>query len=287
MREIQIQAFLADYTEVVSGIETAFIDVINPCLSPIWISIPKQISQLTYYYSGDSPALSFQPEGVTVSPFICSFEYKCEIISGPRADLCNVVDGSTVGQFSVINGRFDFQSTSMQEFSSGTYTMQITVQSIASAEQFTIEILLESPCLAAEILMLPTPFIDQIYVLGDAPTWQPWNSDQLVNVESPIECGPVSVEIYDAANDGAINESLFFDDRAEEPSNFFRTVFTEDQSMIGIYEFYYRVSLVDFPDNYSTSRDSFKIEIVNPCDSPRLFIASVLEDQEYTLADGP
>ena len=113
LREIKIQAFLADYTEVVSGIETAFIDVINPCLSPIWISIPKQISQLTYYYSGDSPALSFQPEGVTVSPFICSFEYKCEIISGPRLDLCNVVDGSTVGQFSVINGRFDFQSTSM------------------------------------------------------------------------------------------------------------------------------------------------------------------------------
>ena len=67
--------------------------------------------------------------------------------------------------------------------------------------------------------------------------------------------------------------------------NYFRTIYSEDMNKIGSYEFQYKVSIKNFPEIFVISKETFKIEILSPCDSPKRFEAVPLENQEYTLTD--
>lgn len=72
------------------------------------LSVPQQSDPPAYAYSGDSPKLVFEPRQVSISPASCPLYFECQIVSGPRTDLCSVSEGASIGEFDETSGIFTF-----------------------------------------------------------------------------------------------------------------------------------------------------------------------------------
>ena len=48
--------------------------------------------------------------------------------SSPRTDLCDIVDGNTVGSFDASTGSYSFKSDDLEGVPEGVYTFEITMQ---------------------------------------------------------------------------------------------------------------------------------------------------------------
>ena len=99
--------------------------IIDPCLDPFSLSIalPIDPAEYSYTYTGTSPSLDFTPQAAVVDPYVCVINYSCEIINGPRLDICNVDDGLTQSSYDSLTGQFTFESIDMANYSAGTYEM--------------------------------------------------------------------------------------------------------------------------------------------------------------------
>lgn len=85
----------------------------------------------------------------------------------PRLDICSIVDGATKGTFDSITGNFVFESIDMANFSSGIYQLEITGTVGTKSDKIIVDIELKDPCPDAAILLLPSPILDDTYVLRD------------------------------------------------------------------------------------------------------------------------
>ena len=75
-----------------------------------------------------TPIVDFSVTEYIVDPAFCQPEliYSCEVIMGPRLDICDVNDVLTQAAFDPVTGRYTFQSTDMASYPAGIYTLKIT-----------------------------------------------------------------------------------------------------------------------------------------------------------------
>lgn len=115
--------------------------------------MPDQVAPPDYYYTDNLPELVFTTDLFTVEPTVCTVTYSCQILTGPRLDLCNVSAGATTGFFDTVNGSFTFNSIDMVGFEPGTYQMEVTGTSGLKSDKFTIDIVLVDPCFTVDLRM--------------------------------------------------------------------------------------------------------------------------------------
>ena len=65
--------------------------------------------------------LRFTMNQFEIQPPSCSIEYSCTQVSGPRLDMCGIIDGETRAVFDAVFGNYEFQSFDMVNFPVGTY----------------------------------------------------------------------------------------------------------------------------------------------------------------------
>ena len=116
-----LQAFLTDYPTTVSAVEEAFIEILNPCINPNLVLGTPQMTLQPYLYSGDSEKVQFTLSPFKVDPPTCNITYSCEIVSGPRLDLCNLRDGATEASFDPSTGNYSFKSGDIANYPAGSY----------------------------------------------------------------------------------------------------------------------------------------------------------------------
>ena len=147
------------------------------------------------------------------------------------------------------------------------------------------------PCPTTQLTLLqPSPLVDQVYKLRDAPIPQPWTFDSIVVKASAAECGPYEIEFF---NDDALQTPIdltTFDNafaaQATDP-NEFSVLYTDLLENVGSYPIKYRVRLQNYPGNVIESPDPFTIDIIDPCSPPTTLLPPILENQEYTITDVP
>ena len=110
--------------------------VINPCA----LIVPEQESPPEYFYTEAEPILEFTPEAIELDPPICPLTFECKIVAGPRLDLCEVDEGTSVGGFDERTGQFTFQSSDAARFEPGLYVMEIKVKSGMLEEVITVDL---------------------------------------------------------------------------------------------------------------------------------------------------
>ena len=85
-----------------------------------------------------------------MTPSICEVIYFCEIIAGPRNDICpGIVDGSTVSTFNETNGSFTFSSSDYLNYPAGIYIIAVRMATADRAFQSNpvfFNLLLVNPC---------------------------------------------------------------------------------------------------------------------------------------------
>ena len=91
------------------------------------------------------------------------------MISGPRTDLCSIIDGSTQGVFDSITGNYEFYSIDMANYLPGSYTFSITGTVGTKSATATFVMTLVDPCPTTILTITdPDPFSDQTYILRAA-----------------------------------------------------------------------------------------------------------------------
>ena len=105
-----------------------------------------------------------------------------------------------------------------------------------------------NPCPEAELLLLPTPFIN-IEAWRREEQKIAWTVDQLVQTSTSMHCGPMSVEFYNENDDQTdLDVSIFLDER-DEPTNHLTILpAVSDSIKEGQYAILYRVFYDDYPD---------------------------------------
>ena len=90
------------------------IDIIDPCLDHASLTPQSQTNPNTYYYTGDSPAAQFTLNPFEIEPedfCTATVTYSCEVVSGPRTDLCTIDEAGpdlVKGVFDPVTGGYTF-----------------------------------------------------------------------------------------------------------------------------------------------------------------------------------
>ena len=93
--EITLTAYLTNYSSVKSIAATSTFEIFDACPDPLSVMNPGQSSPNDYYYTSNTPSLSFTLTPFIVNPTACTSNivYSCSVISGSRTDLCSITDG--------------------------------------------------------------------------------------------------------------------------------------------------------------------------------------------------
>ena len=59
-----------------------------------------------YLFTGDTPELDFSINPFETDPPSCPVTYSCEVMVGPSFDMCQIIDGDTVGSFDSMTGNY-------------------------------------------------------------------------------------------------------------------------------------------------------------------------------------
>ena len=165
--DIEITAYLVDYPNVKSQVVQTMLRVFDVCPGANQITSPGQTNPNDYYYTSDAPSMEFTLNPFTADPASCSsnIAYTCEVILGPRTDLCSVATGSTEGVFNPVTGSFNFVTFDMENFPPGAYTFRITgqIDDKSAATTFTVNFV--DPCPSTTLTLTPDVFQDETYFL--------------------------------------------------------------------------------------------------------------------------
>ena len=126
---VTVSAFLTSYPTITTGPVSGTVKIIDPCLTPQSLTAPAQTNPSVYNYTGASPKLTFTSTKFVVYPPICTITYSCTMISGPRTDICNKIDGTTAATFNSSTGDYTFESIddlSSLNYPPGSYVFQLT-----------------------------------------------------------------------------------------------------------------------------------------------------------------
>ena len=104
-----------------------------------------------------------------MTPTVCInfIDYSCAV-TGPRTDICEIVDGDTVATFDPATGDYTFTSIDMANYPAGDYTFTITGTVGAKSVSETFVMTLVDPCPTTVLTINnPADFVDGDYVLRD------------------------------------------------------------------------------------------------------------------------
>ena len=201
-----------------------------------------------FFYTGNSPAAVFTMNPFIVDPPICTVTYSCSVISGPRFDLCAIIDGATKGVFNTITGDYAFESTDMANYLPGVYQFEITGTVGAKSDKIVVDIRLVDPCPTTVINLEPSPFVDETYVLRDPTSTQSWDPSNLFTDDSDVDCGSISLDFLNA--DGTVLDPTIFEDKRDlVTQNTFSVLYSEDVTKAGTYPILYRTYYTNYPAN--------------------------------------
>ena len=81
---------------------------------------------------------------------------------------------------------------------------------------------MNDPCAFAAITLEPSPLNDATHVLRDSAQSQSWLMSELFKIATEVDCGPISVEFYNAADINSSLDVTIFDDQrnALTPNSF-------------------------------------------------------------------
>ena len=239
-----------------------------------------------YIYTANAPALAFTMNPFVVDPVICPVTYTCQVLAGsPRLDICSIIEGATKGTFDSITGNFVFESIDMANFPPGIYQLEITGTVGTKTDKIVVDIELKDPCPNAAISLLPSPISDDTYVLRDLAQPQTWLYNQIFTIDTLVDCGPVSVDFYNAADSSLLDVTLFDDTRGATAlvNNQFSVLQTQDVTKAGLYLISYKAYHKNYAANFEEKASAFVITVINPCDAPVSVTPSIPVDQTYTI----
>ena len=199
------------------------------------------------------------------------------MISGPRLDLCNFNNGSTIAIFNTALGYYTFRSSDHINFPPGDYVFEIKglVGNLEATETWTMTLV--EPCGSNFVFfMAQNPFADVVYTLADPMIELPWELGTIVEQFTLADCGSQTVVFKNA--DGSDLDTLIFEDFQDGISDRLKILQNSDIATVGVYELTYSVSFPGEPLNVKVQPLSFKVTIVDPCDEPVSLIAPNLED---------
>ena len=93
MHEISVVASITNYPDIISETKVISFEIRDSCPNPFSVIAPEQNNPPDYYYTGDSPILSFSLTPFVVDPAVCAVTYSCQVIDGDRTDICTIQDG--------------------------------------------------------------------------------------------------------------------------------------------------------------------------------------------------
>ena len=164
-------------------------------MATISVTAPSEVQE--YSYTSDGTSLSL--DSVVVNPPECSVTYTCLSAAGDDPDVaCG--DAGLVSLDSD-TGSLNFNSNDMAKYSPGEYTFTIraSISDYASImSDFTYTIIFTNPCPTASFVVLNSrPFDYMVYILGEAEQTQLFNVDQIVQLDTQVDCGVVSFVFMD------------------------------------------------------------------------------------------
>ena len=182
-KDLTVQAYLVEYTQIVSEVSTTTIEFLDPCPIPESVNSVTQTNPVDYLYTAQSPKMQFTLTPFLVEPPVCTFTYSCVMTDGPAGvpNLCALTDGDSHGVFDQISGNYEFYSIDMAKYKPGSYTFQITgtVGDKSASETFVMTLV--DPCPTTVLtITLPDPFVDKTYNLRDQQINQVWNIGNLI-----------------------------------------------------------------------------------------------------------
>lgn len=106
-----------------------------------------------------------------------------------------------------------------------------------------------------------------------------FDADALVTRDTPVDCGPVTVEFFnDDAGQTPVDPNLFIHDATTPSASNLATIYTEDVLLKGDHPLKYRAYYTNYPTNVIEVADPFIVTVIDPCDSPVGLLTSFLED---------
>ena len=104
---------------------------------------------------------------------------------------------------------------------------------------------------------------------------QYWSFSELFKVATEVDCGPISVDFYNAADmNSPLDVTIFDDQRNALIPNSFTVLQTQDVTKAGIYPISYRTYFTNYPANFVDNLLAFTVTIIDPCDNPVSVAAS-------------
>ena len=115
--------------------------------------------------------------------------------SGPRTDLCDLIEWTTVGTFNVVTGGYTFQSFDVPNVPAGDYVFEVTgtigtYGDVTDSITFTLTMI--NPCPISSLVLVPISIpSSSTYNLRDTKLRLEWYStNNLVNnVDTNADCG--------------------------------------------------------------------------------------------------
>ena len=91
------------------------------------ITVGDQPNPEQYLYTGNEQSFKYVINSFSIEPEECGpVSYTCEVIDGPRTDLCHLNEGSSAGTFDPITGAFEFVTYDVSGIPAGDYTIRVT-----------------------------------------------------------------------------------------------------------------------------------------------------------------
>lgn len=256
-----VMAYLVDYPSMQSAgpDATALIEFIDPCSNPVSVTATPQSGTKTYDYSrASAPPFTFKLRPFAVEPSACFFKYSCDVISGPRLDLCSApVNDRTKINFDPMTGNYYFETSEMWAYPPGDYVFEITGSVGTKSDSITFVMTLLDPCPGTQLKIVePDPFRNATYLLGEPQLDQFWDIESLFTYDTFVDCGTIEVDFfYDDEYETPVNSTIFLDDRPLGGlTNSFAVRMSEDVSISGTYPIKYRARLKDYPSAIPAER---------------------------------
>ena len=117
----------------------------------------------------------------------------------------------------------------MANYPPGEYTFTITGTVGAKSVTATFVMTLVDPCPnVALTINEPATFVDGTYILRDPREERSWDIDAILSRDTPVDCGPVSVDFFDTTTAATPVSTVFDDDRTALS---FASIYTEDTTL--------------------------------------------------------
>ena len=118
------------------------------------------------------------------------------------------------------------------------------------------------PCLTTPLNFNSGFFQDMSYKLFDPAATQLWTPSDLINPDTEVDCGLISVNLI-----GIADKPFIEDNRSNSSSNELSVPFSDDNLIVGVFPVDVQVFYTNYPDNSVTTVNDFSIRVQENCDT--------------------